>query len=78
MPRTRFREESMSSLSRRRSGTHRVRQLVITSLATLGTVLLFGLANHGSAVIDAVPPVVESVSIHFVLTKVAGFCQKVF
>ena len=27
-------------------------QLVITSLATLGTVLLFGLASHGSDVID--------------------------
>ena len=33
------------------------RQLVITSLATLGTVLLFGLASHGPAVIDAVPPI---------------------
>ena len=32
-------------------------RLVITSLATLGTVLLFGLASHGPAVIDAVPPV---------------------
>jgi hypothetical protein len=53
MPRTRYREESMSSLSRRRSGTHRVRQLVITSLATLGTVLLFGLASCGLVVIGA-------------------------
>ena len=31
MPRMRYREESMCSLSRRRSGTGRVRQLVITS-----------------------------------------------
>ena len=31
--------------------THRVRQLVITSLATLGTVLLFGWVNHGLVVI---------------------------
>ena len=31
--------------------------LVITSLATLGTVLLFGLASHGPAVIDAVKSV---------------------
>ena len=40
MRRTRYIEESMSSLSKRRSGTHRVRQLVITSLATPGTAAL--------------------------------------
>mgnify|MGYP007000468326 CR=1 len=38
----------------RRLDTRRARQLVITSLATLGTVLLFGLANHGPVVIDAI------------------------
>ena len=31
--------------------------LVITSLASLGTALLFGLASHGPTVIDAVPRV---------------------
>jgi len=47
----------MASRSGTPSAMHRARQLVITSLATLGTVLLFGLASHGPAVIDAVPPV---------------------
>ena len=43
----------MSSLSRRRSDIRRARQLVITSLATLGTVLLFGLVEYDSAVSEA-------------------------
>ena len=57
MPRRRYDEEWMYSRSRTPSAIRRARQLVITSLATLGTALLCGLANHGPAVSDAVPPV---------------------
>jgi len=53
MPRRRYDEEWMYSRSRTPLAIRRARQLVITSLATLGTALLFGLANHGQAVIDA-------------------------
>ena len=53
MPCTRYREESMFSLFSRRSDIHRARRLVITSLATLGTVLLFGLVNYGLVVTGA-------------------------
>ena len=35
----------------------RAQRLVVNSLITFGIVLLFGLVNHGPAVIDAVPPV---------------------
>ena len=57
MPHTLCRGAWTYSRFKPRSVTPRVRLLVITSLATLGTVLLFGLANHGPAVIDSVPPV---------------------
>ena len=39
-------------------GPHRVQQLAITWLLTLGTAALCVLVNHGPSVIDAVPPVV--------------------
>ena len=48
---------SVNPVSKKRSDTLRARRLAITSLVTLGTVLLFGLASHGSAVVDSVPPV---------------------
>ena len=57
MRRTRFKGDVMSSLFKRPSDIRRARQLAITSLVTLGTAVLFGLANHGPAVIDALPPV---------------------
>ncbi len=49
MPRRRYDEEWMYSRSRTPSAIHRARRLVITSLATLGTVLLFGLATHDTS-----------------------------
>ena len=57
LPSTQCRGEWMYSRFKRPLAIRRARQLVTTSLATLGTALLFGLANHGPAVIDAVPPV---------------------
>ena len=46
-------EVSMSSRFKQPSDIRRVQQLVITSLATLGTAVLFGLVNHGLVVIGA-------------------------
>ena len=57
MARTRYRGAWTYSRSRTPSAIHRARRLVTTSLASLGTVLLFGLASHGPAVIDAVSSV---------------------
>ena len=51
LPSTQCRGEWMYSRSRTPSAIRRVRQLVITSLATLGTALLFGWVNHGLVVI---------------------------
>ena len=53
MRRTRFKGDVMSSLFKRPSDIRRAQQLAITSLATLGTVLLLGLANHGLVVFGA-------------------------
>lgn len=57
MQHMRFSWESMYSRSKQRLDIQRTRQLVTMPLATLGTVLLFGLASHGPAVIDAVAKV---------------------
>ena len=48
---------ALGGMSRRRSDIRRARQLVITSLATLGIVLLFGLINYGAVAITVAPPI---------------------
>ena len=57
MRRTRFKGDVMSSLFKRPSDIRRARRLAITSLVTLGTAVLFGLASQGPAVIESVPHV---------------------